>query len=108
MVLYYRDRPFNYEPSPDNLFVGRLLLIDDEKAWLARMNEEDDGWYLDEEGERLPGEQLFETSPWSWRSPSGTVKLVQRFFDSGNGHTRFNAPDTYLGELYDWVRKLRS
>jgi hypothetical protein len=105
VVLHYQDRPFKYEPSPDDLFVGRFVLDDDERAWLERMDEENDCWYLDDDGERLPPDELFAASPWSWRSPSGVVKLMQRFWDHKTGETRFNTPDTYFGELYDWVRK---
>lgn len=105
MVLHYQNRPFKYEPSPDDLFVGRLVLDDDERAWLERVDEENDCWYLDDDGERLPPGELFEASPWSWQSPSGVVKLMQRFFDYKTGDTRFDTPDAYFGELYDWVRK---
>jgi hypothetical protein len=104
VVLHYRNQPLTYEPSLDDPFVGRLRLNDEEKAWLSRMDEENDCWYLDDEGERLPADKLFEASPWSWQSPSGTVKLLQRFFDWNSGETRFDIPDTYLGELFDWVR----
>jgi hypothetical protein len=102
--LHYRDRPFKYAPSPDNFFEGRLLFCDEEWDWLAKRDEEDDGWYLDGEGERLPPDRLLEASPWSWRSPSGTVKLLCRWLDR-DGRARFNTADTYPGELYDWVRR---
>ena len=105
MLLHYKERPFRYQPSPDYLFVGRLCLNADERRWLSEMDEHDDCWYLDNDGERLPPDQLFGASPWSWQSPSGTVKLVQRFFNASSGEVRFSTPATYFGELFDCLRQ---
>lgn len=99
-MLYYRDHPFEYEPRADNLFDGRLILDAAKRELLQKLEDEDDGWYLDDEGERWLAEELFARTPWSWRSPSGTVKLVQRFLDYGDGRTWFSTPDTYGGELF--------
>lgn len=103
MEIHYRDRAFRYEPSPTHRFTGRLLLDDEERAWLDRMDDRDDGWYLDAAGRRLPPEALFAASPWSRRGPGGTVKLVQRFLHWETGETRFDTPEDYFGELADWV-----
>ena len=105
MVLYYRDHPFEYEPSGDNLFHGRLVLDDPKRELLRKLDDQDDGWYLDDDGERLPPDELFSRSPWNWRRPSGTVKLLQRFLDYSDGRTWFSTPDTYGGELFDWLRQ---
>ena len=93
-MLYYRDHPFEYEPSAGKLFHGRLVLDD-----------EDENWYLNDDGERWPAEELFSRSLWSWRSPSGTLKLLHRLLDYRDGRTWFSTPDTYGGELFRWMRK---
>jgi len=105
LVLYYLDHPFEYEPSEEDRFRGRLLLDYAKRELLQKLYEENDGWYLDDDGERWPPEELFSRSPWSWRSPSGTLKLLQRFLDYADGSAWFSTPDTYVGELFRWTRE---
>lgn len=50
------------------------------------------GWYLDDDGERLPADRLFALSPWSCPGPVGPVKLLCRFLDLRDGSVRFNTP----------------
>jgi hypothetical protein len=76
LMLYYYDHPFEYEPSVNNPFDGRLILDDAKRELLQRLDDENDGWYLDDDGERWPAEELFSRSPWRWESPAGTVKLL--------------------------------
>lgn len=106
-MLYYRDHPFEFEPSEDGPFHGRLILDDATRELLQTLADEDDGWYLDQDGERWPAEVLFSRSPWSWRSPSGTLKLVQRSLDYADGRTWFSTPDTYGGEMFNLMRELK-
>jgi hypothetical protein len=68
------------------------------------IDSEDDDWYLDADGQRLPADELFLRSPWSTNGPQGKVSLLCRFIDLGDGTVLFNTPDRYLGEMYDWIR----
>lgn len=104
MMLYYYDHPIEYEPSVDDPFDGRLILDDVKRELLQRLEDENDGWYLDDDGERWPAEELFSRSPWRWESPAGTVKLLQRFLNYADGRTWFSTPTTYGGELFRWLR----
>jgi hypothetical protein len=64
--------------------------------------DDEDCWYLDENGERLEPEALFAASPWSLETPEGEIKLLRRF-TSADGETRFNTLDGYGGETFKWL-----
>jgi hypothetical protein len=106
MLLHYREHAFSYERFPGELLDGRLLLEAGQKELLTRLIEsEDECWYLDAAGERLPAEQLFALSPWRWLSPAGTVMLLCRILDLRDGRALFSTPESYLeGGLHDWLR----
>jgi len=96
---------FEFEPSPGEAFAGRLALDDSRRELLAALTAaEDECWYLDADGERLPAEQLFARSPWSCPGPGGPVKLLCRSLDLRDGSVRFNTPELYGGEWFRWLR----
>ncbi len=105
MEIHYQEHGFDFDPLPGQALSGRLVLDEARRELLARLvAAEDDDWYLDEEGERRPPEELFSLSPWSCPGPAGTIKLLCRFLDLRDGSARFNTPELYLGELFRWVR----
>ena len=76
------------------------------QRWKILLNlEEEEGWYLDEQGERLEPERLFAASPWSMDSPEGEIKLLRRYHNLGTGEIRFNAAAGYGGETFRWLRE---
>lgn len=98
MEIYYRDHAFIFEPSTQSPWIGRLRLDDQSRTLLAGLIEsDDDDWCLDDDGERLPAERLFLSTPWSVTSPHGRMGLICRFIDLRDGSALFNIPDTYLG-----------
>lgn len=105
MQVHYQGHVFEFEPSPGEAFAGRLALDDSRRELLAALTAaEDECWYLDADGERLPADQLFARSPWSSAGPAGPVKLLCRFLDLRDGSARFNTPELYGGELFRWLR----
>ncbi len=105
MKVFYRHHAFEFEPLPDQEFAGRLVLNDRQRELLAQLEaDEDENWYLDEDGERLPAEQLFAHSPWSCLGPDGPVKLLCRLIDLRDGTIRFNTLELYPGDLFRWMR----
>jgi hypothetical protein len=107
--IHYRQHVFPFERFPGNRFEGRLLLDDARRELLVQLVEAEEGcWYLDKDGERLPGEQLFALSSWSCPSPAGPVKLLIRFLDLRDGRVLFSTPDLYLEDgLLDSMRDVR-
>jgi hypothetical protein len=104
MEVFYREHVFTFEPSTESPLKGRLRLDDQSRALLARLIEsEEDDWYLDRDGERLPAEKLFLHTPWSLASPKGRVGLLCRFIDYRDGSVLFDALDTYLGEMHAFL-----
>ena len=60
MQAHYRGLAFEFLPSPGDEVAGRLFLDDGRRELLAALiAAEDKGWYLDDNGERLPPEALF-------------------------------------------------
>ena len=105
MEVHYHDLAFEFEPSPGEALAGWLVLDDRRRELLAALvAAEADDWCLDEDGERLPAEQLFALSPWSRPGPNGPEKLLCRFLDVRDGSVRFNTPDLYGGDLFRWMR----
>lgn len=105
MEIYYRDHAFIFEASTESPWTGRLHLNDQSRTLLAELiKSEDDNWCLGGDGERLPAEKLFLSTPWSVAFPQGRVGLICRFIDLRDGSALFNAPDTYLGELHAGLR----
>jgi hypothetical protein len=102
--VHYQGQVFEFEPSAGESFAGRLVLDDNRRELLADLTAaEDDCWYLDDDGERLPEGKLFARSPWSYPGSGGPVKLLCRWLDLRDGSVRFNTPETYLGEFFKWV-----
>ncbi len=105
MEVHYQGHAFEFQPSPGEELVGRLVLDDNQRELLsALITAQDECWYLDADGERLPAEQLFALSPWSCPGPAGPVKLLCRFLDLRDGNVRFNTPELYGGEWFRWLR----
>jgi hypothetical protein len=103
--VHYQEHAFEFEPSPGEGFAGRLILGDGRRELLAALTAaEDECWYLDADGERLPADDLFARSPWSCPGPAGPVKLLCRWLDLRDGSVRFSTPDLYGGELFRWLR----
>lgn len=51
------------------------------------LHEEDESWYLDDDGHRLNDQALFEASPWMIVNPP--LKVVRRFMNFETGEARF-------------------
>ncbi|MEH2370539.1 MULTISPECIES: hypothetical protein [Nostoc] len=105
MQVYYQQHVFSFVLSPGDSFDGHLVLDNRHKQLLAGLlAAEDECWYLDENGERLPSEQLFALSPWSYLTPTGPIKLLCRFLDLRDGRAMFSTSESYLERgLYDWL-----
>ena len=94
--VHYQQHVFSFERDAGELLAGRLLLDATQRALLAQLVEaEDEDWYLDDDGWRLPAEQLFARSPWSCPGETGTVKLLCRIFDCNDGRVLFSTPESY-------------
>ncbi len=105
MQVHYNEYAFEFEPSPDESFAGRLVLDDRQRALLAELTAaEDECWYLDADGERLADDRLFALSPWSCPGPDGPIKLLCRMLDLRDGSVRFNTSELYPGDVSRWVR----
>lgn len=106
MEVFYQHHPFKFDPLPGDPYAGRLTPDDAARELLARLvDAEDECWYLDAEGERLPSAELFARSPWSCPGPDGPVRLLCRLLDLRDGSVRFNAPEAYPGDLFRWLRQ---
>ena len=103
--IHYQEHAFGFEPTPGEEFTGRLVLDDGQRALLVALSAaEDECWYLDDDGERRPAENLFARSPWSCSGPAGPVKLLCRWLDLRDGSAHFNTPELYGGDLFRWMR----
>ena len=102
--LLYRERAF--EALADGCLQVSLLLTPKQKVELGiHIESEREDWYLDENGERLPAEVLFQRSPWSVATGEGQcLKILCRFLNLETGEAIFSAPSTYGGEFHDWLR----
>jgi hypothetical protein len=109
LSLLYREYEFRFELLPGGLLHGRLLLSQEQREKLRNLVEaEEEDCYLDQKGERLPAEVLFEKSPWSLSSPDGQrLKILGRFLNIETGEAMFSEPSTYGGESHDWLRSAR-
>lgn len=105
MEVHYEKHGFDFEPAAGSSFTGRLKLDERSRELLARLvAAENEEWCLDQDGERLPAEQLFALSPWSYSGPHGLIKLLCRSLDLRDGSIRFNTPQQYAGEAFRWLR----
>ncbi len=103
IVLRYRDHAFVFERAETHRYDGRLVLNDHDRQLLAMLTAaEPDDWCMDNNGERLPAEELFARTPWTYSGPQGPVKLLCRFL--WQDEARFETIESYAGELFDWVR----
>src|SRR5947209_8330642 len=92
-------------PLPGAPFAGWLALDDARREVLARLvAAEDECWCPDANGERLPADALFDRSPWCCPGPADPIELLCRFLDLRDGSIRFQAPETYPGDHYRWMR----
>ena len=110
MRVFCEEQGFDFECSSSTDLAGILHASQGQRDWLnERERREDESeqqpWYLDADGERLPPEVLFERSPWSIETASGKVKVLLRLFDHGTREARFDLPDAYLGEWFAWMRE---
>jgi hypothetical protein len=104
--VHYRQHVFAFAQDPGDVLTGKLLLDSAQRELLTRLVEgEEEGWYLDEDGQRLPAGPLFERSPWSCPGPTGPVKLLRRFLDLRDGRAMFSTPDSYGEGMYDWLQR---
>jgi len=100
MRVFYLLHSFDFEYDSGDHLRGQLLLNDEQRIELQSLLEEEDEWYLDNEGERLLPDELFLRSPWSAEGPSGMVKALCRFIDVQDGAAWFQTQDAYPGELF--------
>ena len=104
MDVYYNSHRFHFEPTPGESSSGRLLLDQDQRARLGKLLEaEDENWGLDSDGRRLAPDKLFALSPWSARTPDGSLKLLCRFVNLKDGVIIFNTQENYPGDTTAWI-----
>ncbi|ALV07942.1 hypothetical protein [Roseateles depolymerans] len=108
--LICEDQCFDFECLSETDLAGRLVLDKARRDWLRAQSEREDEadapWYLDENGERLPAEELFLRSPWAIvRGAAGNIKVLSRFQNVETGEACFDLPDQYGGEwMREWMR----
>ena len=98
ITLEYRGERFQFEvlEQTEDSIRGRFRWTDSQKALLLALmekeeNDEEQPWYLDDDGYRLDDDDLFKASPWKITSTSEPRKVVQRFMDSDTGEAWFSA-----------------
>jgi hypothetical protein len=106
VTLEFRDLllRFRVVEQTDDILQGVFLWTDSQKARLHEMTvrEDEDDWYLDDDGYRLGDAELFERTPWSVVGPTGRFKAVQRFMDWDSGETWFClTPWVRIGDEYN-------
>lgn len=105
LALEYDGRDafeFRTSDCSDSVLRGFFVWDDSvKKRMLALDHDEDDVWYLDSEGNRLPDEGLFAKSPWSLVNCGARRKVVRRFMDYNTGEAWF-ALEPWI-QLYDWI-----
>jgi hypothetical protein len=104
------DQVFDFACTSATDLKGKLLLVETQREWLRaykrRQDEADSPWYLDEDGERLPEDELFDRSPWALAEvPGGNLKLLNRMLNLDTGEAWFNLPEQYGGEWFRWARE---
>lgn len=80
-VKFYGEAfPFTPSHVEEGGIEGFLRLDDECRETLEELLDrpEEEYWYLDEQGERLEPEALFEASPWSMETAEETIKLLRR------------------------------
>ena len=105
--FYGEEFPLTLSNVDEGGIEGFLRLDEARQATLEDLLDrpEEEYWYLDEQGERLEPEALFEASPWSMETAEGTVKLLRRYQNLETGEIRFNTQAGYGGELFRWLRE---
>lgn len=108
--ILYEGKAFDFECANPTDLKGRLLLTERQREWLrARQSREDDAdlpWDLDENGERLPEDKLFDRSPWALAGKAdGPMKLLNRLLNFETGEAWFQLPEQYGGEWFRWMRE---
>jgi hypothetical protein len=73
----------------DSYYIGFLKWDDKNSDRLRKAEKDNDSWYLDEDGNRLADNLLFEKSPWSIIEDGIIKKAVLRFHDYNTGEVRF-------------------
>lgn len=101
MIVRYGDAHFDFEQTESGTLTGFLKLNKEQKKLLAALvaSEEED-WYLDTNGERLPSDELFSLSPWSLETTNGQVKLLNRLLNIDTGEALFSTQETYGGNFF--------
>lgn len=110
MIIKYYSEEFTFEIlETDECGFRGILKLDEAQEEkmeeLLDLEEENDGWYLDQHGERLESNELFEASPWSIDSPNGEIKLLRRFQNMETEELWLNTREEYGGELFKWIRE---
>ena len=103
---YYNKQAFSFiiNEQTDGYLKGTIELSDELRTAFFEiqheMDEKNGDWYLDDEGNRLADNLLFEKSPWSIVHLEKRTKIVQRFFNLETGEARF-ATQPFV-QLSDW------
>ena len=99
-TLAFRDEELKFRITrrTEDVLKGNFLWTDDEKARLYEMTnqEDDENWYLDDDGFRLAEDVLFEKTAWSLIEGEARMKAVQRLMNWHSGEAWFC--------LTPWVR----
>lgn len=94
--IRYGEHAFAFEPTTRDALEGRLRLEERRDLLSRLLEQEDETWYLDDDGQRLPVQELFKLSPWTGHALEGRIKLLCRFIDLRNGRVKFDLPDSYV------------
>lgn len=94
IVKYYESQfDFILTDESETYLKGFLGLNEEDKTryyeTVNRHEEDIDDWYLDKNGDRLCGNELFAKSPWSLIENGKMTQIVQRFFNIDDGETIF-------------------
>ena len=88
----YYGHPFELEleRADEYYFEGKLLLTSQQKVVLQCLHQEhaEEDWYLDDNGNRLGDEELFEKSPWTIIENGVRRKAVARMENHKTGEIR--------------------
>ncbi len=104
MILTYYNEEFDFEilEETEGYFVC-YLTMDNKKSDIydeLLEKEGDEFWYLDDQGNRLDTDELFNASPWKLQKDDVTIKLLLRIclWDGCKYKCTFQKAESYL----DW------
>jgi hypothetical protein len=105
ITLTFRDANFQFRVTEhtEDYLRGFFVLTDAERSRFHEMmnQEEDQDWFLDDNGYRLADRELFEKTPWTVIDRDIRMKAVLRFLDRNNGAWFCLTPWFRIGDEYN-------